>query len=984
MISALYNGVEAIFAWINRCSRKSIYSYCGLESADDEYTLITKDGALVSVFEYSGVNHIIASEEYQYLCQQVTAILSPLLQKKGVQLKIFFRYDDAGTENEVENLLAPSIKTAERLKLEISDYFNAKVKKLSAACVFEKCYIVLWTTPQALNDHDLKKAYKEKAERFKNKSLKISPHSQHILHVINEVRLQHSATMTNLQHSMSSLGIALMKLEVNKVLNILKQQLSPDTTNDRWQAHLPGDRIYPKSGQDWSGWLWPSLSRQLLSENGKNVDMSSCVVGSYRYAPVVISLFPKHIHAFYELFTTLKGYDLPWQISFSLVSGGIKISQSKALLAQFLTFSSHENRLICDANKLLKHLNENSDTPVINFSVAIITWAPVNDESLFQRRRTSLIKAVQSWGGVQTTQSLGDPFRVLSSSLLAFNRARFPCAVAAPLNDPVAMLPFFRPATSWDYGATLFKTPDGKLWPYQSGSSQQVSWIELIYARSGSGKSVLLNALNLAACLGKGIDALPYISILDVGKSSHGIIEFIEKTSEYKGVAKNYSFEFSADDAINPFDTHLGARMPSHAHRDFLINLLSVLLVEDIENSLPEGMDAMVSMVIDELYRLCSDDCQPKLYHQGLNPEIDGFVSESFDSISQLTWWQITDRLFEKGKKSLAETAQRYAMPLLSDLIVAVNQHAILDLYQSIQLENSETFIQYFCRNITALIKTFPSINMVTKLSVSAKIVSFDLASVMSGGSAKDARTSVIAYMLVRHLTSSYFFVKSHDLGHLAPMYATYHQKKIKELLMIPKRIVFDEFHRTHGCKPILRQVITDMREGRKQNIQIALASQSLSDFSLTMLEFATSIFILSGGNQSALKQTVEHFGLNDTEALALKNCVHGPSVSGMNFIAQFHTTKGINTQLLNLTLCAYELWIFTTTAEDVYLKTGLSEYLDILHALKMLSSRFPDGTAKPYFETQLKLYPSKTFKQIAHELVENMAGEYYEKVVRS
>ena len=69
------------------------------------------------------------------------------------------------------------------------------------------------------------------------------------------------------------------------------------------------------------------------------------------------------------------------------------------------------------------------------------------------------------------------------------------------------MLPFSRPSSPWEYGAILFRSPDGKPWPYQPGSSEQTTWIDLIYARPGSGKSVLSNAINLALCLSGGIQA---------------------------------------------------------------------------------------------------------------------------------------------------------------------------------------------------------------------------------------------------------------------------------------------------------------------------------------------------------------------------------------------------------------------------------------------------------------------------------------------
>ncbi len=35
----------------------------------------------------------------------------------------------------------------------------------------------------------------------------------------------------------------------------------------------------------------------------------------------------------------------------------------------------------------------------------------------------------------------------------------------------------------------MFRTKDGKLWPYQPGSSKQLGWVDLIVGTPGSGKS---------------------------------------------------------------------------------------------------------------------------------------------------------------------------------------------------------------------------------------------------------------------------------------------------------------------------------------------------------------------------------------------------------------------------------------------------------------------------------------------------------------
>ena len=109
-----------------------------------------------------------------------------------------------------------------------------------------------------------------------------------------------------------------------------------------------------------------------------------------------------------------------------------------------------------------------------------------------------------TWGEVS-----GDAFGGIVSSMLAVSDTSVAPASVAPLLRWVYMLPLFRPASSWANGAILFRSPDGKPWPYQPGSVTTDHMIELVYARPGSGKSVLSNSMNLALCLSPGILSLP-------------------------------------------------------------------------------------------------------------------------------------------------------------------------------------------------------------------------------------------------------------------------------------------------------------------------------------------------------------------------------------------------------------------------------------------------------------------------------------------
>ncbi len=979
MLNRLYQGVEECFAWLDKYSKKSLASYCELESADDEHTLITQDGSLLSVIDFSGVNKLISDLEFKELSGHLQQALTPLLQRQGHIVKCLYRYDPSDIGEQIDRLQQSSIHTAKRLDIPLSDYFTKTKEHLSQQCNFEQVYLCIWTTSAIIDSAQKKRAFTHKAKSIKDLELKLSAKSQQFLNVLPEIRLAHQSVMSLIINALKVMQISMKLLTVDRILSIIKWQITPNHQQKTWQALLPGEAHYFDTNSDENYLLWPSFSQQLFTEDGMNMSVSEASFGEYCYAPVTIELFPKDIKPFFNLFRALVESNIPWQMSYSMSHNGINVSKTKSILAQFLKFCSHENRLICDAHRLLKVLEEKSDVPVIKLSVSLVTWAAKNDLDRLMQQKSMLIKAVQSWGGAQVCDKFGDPTKTVCSTLLALDKQHVPGVVGCPLSDAVKLMPLFRPACSWDSGSTIFRTPDGKTWPYQSGSSLQVSWVELVYARSGAGKSVLLNKLNLGVCLRAGLDELPYISILDIGESSFGLIHLLQQRSNNAqgiALAQSYRFHLSTEDAINPFDSYLGSRTPNIMHRHFLVNFISILMLENITHSLPDGMSAMITMVIDIVYRNASDEHQPKLYLDGIVTEIDEFLQLHTDhaiASNISSWWDVVDYLFIHNEISLAQLAQRYASPLLVDMVSAVHHPSIVDLYEKLTLSNGESYIEYFCRNIASCIRNYPGVNVVTKLSVTSRVTAFDLSSVVTTGSASDEKKSAIAYMLVRHATSNQFYLKLSDLNGLPDNYKHYHTQKIKSMINLPKRIVFDEFHRTSNCWPIRQQVIKDMREGRKQNVQVVLASQALADFDPVILEFATSIFILSGGNHSALNQTVKTFGLNETERYALQHYVHGPSATGMTFLSQFHTKSGINTQLLNLSLSAYELWAFTTTAEDIYLRDQLFEHLSVNEALLQLSQAFPTGTAKRYFEIQAQIYPNKSISFLSNAFIKKM-----------
>ena len=137
--------------------------------------------------------------------------------------------------------------------------------------------------------------------------------------------------------------------------------------------------------------------------------------------------------------------------------------------------------------------------------------------ALLRQRSSELVKAIEGWGSTDVSEICGDPFGGFVSGMLAATLNSAAVATVAPLSSVISILPITRPASPWLKGALLFRTPDGKPWPFQPGSTEQTTWIDLVYARPGSGKSGLSNAINLALCLSGGLVRLPRIAIIDIG-----------------------------------------------------------------------------------------------------------------------------------------------------------------------------------------------------------------------------------------------------------------------------------------------------------------------------------------------------------------------------------------------------------------------------------------------------------------------------------
>ena len=955
---------SSLFSWLSMSLKQTTASYVELQTADSSTCLVTNDGSLLSVIRIDGVTELIGSEEFSNIQNHLQQSLQSVMAQPGHIMQVFFSYSCDNVHHDLNYALTPAQETAERLHLDLSDLFSERIEHLKKFCSSEDVYMALWTTPKSLTAEQNRRGSKKNREANLRDNVPGFLYTQNLVAAIPQLRDSHDSFVDTFVQDLKRMRIMSEVLDVHSACAAMRMIADPEFTSAEWQPILPGDKITikePLELRDISDITWPTLSRQLIPRDGFVHDLRTAQLGDRIYATIFVDLFPKDVQNFSRLLARTINSHLPWRMSFLMESDGIASQGVRQALSSVLAFTSKQNRLINDSLALLSYINVNTDDSVVKLRVSLSTWAQEGQKDLLRGQVSMLAKAVEGWGSCDVSEMSGDPFAGLMSTQLALTTKSVATTALAPLSDVLVMLPLFRPASIWKQGAVMLRSPDGKLWPYHPGSRQQTTWIDLFYARPGSGKSVLSNAINLAVCLSSGLQRLPRIAVIDIGPSSSGLISLLKDAlpESKKHQVAHHRLRMTADHAINPFDTQLGSRYPTAQDRSFLVNLLSLLATPVGSEKSYDGVSDMAGMIIDELYKQYSDEGKSNSYAFGIEPVVDGILEEiAYVADTHTSWWEIADALFMSGFTHEANFAQRRAMPVLADVAAVCRLPAIEDLYGKIVAPTGEPLLHAFSRMLSAAVREYPIISQVTQFDLGdARVVALDLDEVArSGGDAANRQTAVM-YMLARFMLARDFYLTEDNVAEMPKAYRKYHLKRITELGEDQKRIVFDEFHRTSHSAAVRNQVVQDMREGRKWKVQVALLSQSLSDFDSVMVEFATSVFIMDAGPEQSVRKTCEVFGLTDTARSALRNSVHGPGPEGATFLAQFATKGGINTQLLTSTLGPVELWALTTTREDAVIRNELYKRIGPKQTRGLLAKLYPSGSAMKDLEERYARY---------------------------
>ena len=936
-----------------RLLRQPVESFIRLETSDSEFVFAAEDGSLLTVLKVDGARQIIGDGEYKKILSDCVVKMGTTFDRPGHALQVYFSRNPDRIQEEIRKLLRPNYTAAKNVGLEIEDIFEERARHLCHYLAWEEIYFVLWTRPAVLSKSDMAR----EAERSRKKKWVKADDAQYPFAAIEGLRTRHQSFVGSTVTSLREMGMQCSEMEVHDALVTIRSNLIQVSGDSSWRAFLPGDPIparAPEKKSDLSEILWPTLRQQLTMASARVINDHVVEMGKYYWGGVDMVLGPTDPLPFPMFLARMSESKTPFRMSILIEGGGIQGMAMQAFLSSVFAVTNADNKQVKDALEALALMSRNE--PVVKMRLSFCTWAPKGDMELIEDRLSALTQAAESWGYAQVSHISGDPLDQVMSSALAIHCASTAPPAVVPLYEIMKLVPWQRASSPFDRGSILFRTPDGRVWPYQTGTNVTTTWFDLVFAQPGGGKSVLMNTLNLGTCLTAGVSQLPFVAVIDIGPSSAGLVSLLKDAlpPHRRNEVTSFRLQMTANFAINPFDTKLGMRYPQVTERSFLNELLTLICTPPGQTEPYDGIAQLAGMVIDEMFRWRDDgssNAEPRPYL----PRIDQVVDEAIRKYDLVLppsayWWDVVDMLFEKGATYEATIAQRYAMPTLGDSVAAARRPQIKNLLEETSIgASSEGVIHAFERMITSGVREFPILSSVTKFSLAEnRICALDLADVCPAGDAASDRQTAIMYMLARHALVTPWWINEEALSQMKPQYRVYHEKRLREFSETPKRLCYDEFHRTSRTKSVRHQIVRDVREGRKRGIQIILASQMLDDFDDDMVDLATGVWVLGTAiSDGAVQATQDRFGLTDTARWIIRHKLTGPKSSGAPALLVLGTVDGKYEQHLINTLGPLELWAFSTTTEDVAIRNRLYTRLGAAQARRLLGANFPGGSAR-------------------------------------
>jgi len=988
----MFTFLENVSARLSLLCRHSLDSFIDLETCQDDRTLVTGEGALVSLIRVDGYRGLLGQEEFSSLLTRLTQGLSPSLEKEGYGLQIWYNREECTDPDRLRDAQRGVRHGARTLGLDMDDIFEAQLEKLAPHSLFDQCYLALWTKPEALSKEE---RAKNRKERFKAPWV-TAPRAQELRLCLKDLPTLHHSFVDGMLSLFETSHLRSACLSVHDALRVIRESLYPGRDFQGWRASLPGDPLRPRLGalqkEDYSELLWSSLKSQLCDEPAEEISRNRVRLGDRLWGSVDVTLAPSEPQPLSALTSVLSRAGVPFRLSMMMEAPPWRLLHVKEMMAKLLDMTNKgENRLIAQAIEAARMYARQETYVALRLSFS--TWAPESDPELLERRVSLLARAIEGWGGCQITRESGDPLEAFVSSVLGISCQGTAPRAILPLREALKMASLQRDASPFDQGSSLLLTVEGAPWMYDGRSSELSRTIEIFVGAPRSGKSVKANESILREILSSSSSVLPYVGIIDIGLSSSGAISLLKEAlpEDKKSLVGFFTLKMDAASSINPLDTPLGCRKPLPQGREFVANFILTLLTPVGKEDLSSEISDLVTHIVDALYHQVSDQekgSRPKRYAFGRDETVDTILKTSGIVLPpEPLWWEVTDALFQAGEYVAAKRAQRYAVPTLSDAASVVRDSRIMDIFKNTRKgQSQETVIEAFERMISSVLKEYPNLSQPTQFDLQgARICALDLGEVAPAGTGHAQKQSAIMYMLARHTLVQDWAIGEEVLREAPVFYRAYYKNILKNQRAVPKTLFIDEYHRTGGLESFRNQIIRDALEGQKWGLKLMLSSQDLSHFDEEIIRIATALWIMDvGSKEDYISDISTKLGLSSSAQTIARHQLTGPSEKGTPLLLRLYTKRGDETHFLKFVISPLELWALSTTAEDVTLRQILYDRIGSQQARRILAQEYPEGTIRKELERRKKQASGQMNDEDPASWLDTIAGELLQKSVKS
>ena len=726
--------------------------------------LVCHDGSLVSLIGLDGARSMMGAEELDRFVEVAALRLNTAFAHPGHALHVVFERapDEAHTLADGHGQAVS--RQAGRLGLDLDDLLAERTRRLAPLIAAETLVLACWTRPSVLPRDRLERDRKGLRTKLRD-WLPEAGEAQCPHLALEGLWARHEALLDAVVAVLAETGIEGRRLPEEDALRLMRRMVNgAASTASDWRPVTAANDVPARFTEPPdTGAFPPPLAPQLLVREPERTG-GGIRIGGRLYGALDMSLGPRRARPFSELMAGLAGTGLPCRLSLLIEGGGMhRLDTTVSRVASsFLAFSSSDSLLARNALRDLAALGDDAHA-IVRLRLGFFTWVGAEDgETALAARLSRLQQVAEGWGEAVFTPLTGDPLESLAASVPGFCCGATAEPALAPLSEALRLLPVSRPAPlsrlSSEVGAAhLFRSSDGKALPLAPAEGGDYGF-ELIYGLPGQGKSVLMNALGLAFSLQGGQAGLPLAAVIDIGPSSSGLISLIREALPPRRCheAGWFPLRMTPEHAINPCDTQLGCRAPLPAERAFLMNLLGLMVTPAgraqgsparvSAAGVPDGMRELLGPALTGAYEMRSDKvagAEPHAYTEGRDADVDAAIAAAGLRLPESPlWWEVVDLLFEAGAMEAAARAQRYAVPVLADLLASAREPAVQGLVGDARYgSGGESVTQAFIRILTALSGDWPVMFSPTAFDVGgARLAAIDLAEVAPQGSAEADR----------------------------------------------------------------------------------------------------------------------------------------------------------------------------------------------------------------------------------------------------